>query len=142
VLIREVRARYQVPPRDRLVARFAASGDDAAKLRSTSPLLAHMAGLAEIAIDAEARRTPDSATVVLGACKAFLLGVVDLDKERQKLQKQAEQLQGQIQGLQKKLGNEGFLAKAPPEVVAQQRQSLAALEQQLAGVGQSLRELG
>jgi non-ribosomal peptide synthetase component F len=47
----------------------------------------------------------------------------------------------QIAGIDKKLGNEGFVAKAPPAVIEKERQNLAALQAQLAGVEQSLREL-
>ncbi|MBL8756696.1 MAG: valine--tRNA ligase [Planctomycetes bacterium] len=142
VAIREARARYQVPPKDRLVARFAADGDVGAMLQRTAPLLGHMSGLGEVVIAADAQRTPDSATVVLGAAKVFLLGVVDLQKEKAKLEKEAEKLRGQIGGIERKLANEGFVAKAPPAVIEKERASLAALRQQLAGIEQSLRELG
>jgi len=140
--IRETRARYQVPPKDRLAARFQATGDDAAALRSVAGLLAHMSGLHDVVIAADAQRTADSATVVLGASKAYLPGVVDLQKEQAKLQKEAERLRGQVVGIEKKLGNEGFVGKAPPAVIAKERSNLAALTAQLAGVEQSLRELG
>jgi valyl-tRNA synthetase len=139
--IRETRARYQVAPKERLAARFAATGDDAATLRATAPLLAHMSGLHDVAIAADAQRTADSATVVLGASKAYLPGVVDLQKERAKLQKETEKLRGQIGGIERKLGNEGFVSKAPPAVIDKERGNLAALQAQLAGVEQSLREL-
>ena len=141
VAIRETRARYGVAPKDRIAARFAADGDAAALLRATSTLLAHMSGLGDITIGNDPQRTKDSATVVLGASKAFLLGVVDLAKEQAKLLKEADKLRGQIAGIEKKLGNEGFVAKAPPAVIDKERQSLAALQAQLAGVEQSLREL-
>ncbi|MBL9079427.1 MAG: valine--tRNA ligase [Planctomycetes bacterium] len=142
VAIREARARYQVAPKERLVARMHAIGDDAAVLRAVAPLLAHMAGLGEIEIGDHVQRTPDAATVVLGATKCYLLGVVDLAKEQAKLSKEADRLRGQIAGIDKKLGNEGFVAKAPPAVIEKERQSRAALQAQLAGVEQSLRELG
>ncbi|HEX5054845.1 MAG TPA: valine--tRNA ligase [Planctomycetota bacterium] len=141
VAIRETRARYQVPPRDRLVARMQATGAEAAVLTAVQPLLAHMAGLAEVTVGPDAERTADSATVVQGACKAFLLGVVDLQKEQQRLEQQREKLCSQIAGIEKKLGNEAFVAKAPADVVAKERTNLDALRLQLAGVEQSLREM-
>ncbi len=142
VAIRETRARYQVAPKDRIAARFAADGDAAATLRATATLLAHMSGLGDVTIGTDAQRTKDSATVVMGASKAFLLGVVDLAKEQAKLQKEADKLRGQIGGIEGKLANAGFVAKAPPAVIDKERQNLAALQAQLAGVEQSLRELG
>jgi valyl-tRNA synthetase len=142
VALREARARHQVPPRNRLAARFQAEGDAANVLHAVSPLLSHMAGLSEVAIGGAVQRTADSATVVQGNSKAFLLGVVDLAKEKAKLEQQVEKLCAQIGGIEKKLGNEGFTAKAPPQVIQKERQNLEGLRQQLAGVEQSLRELG
>ena len=142
VAIRETRARYQVPPRDRLTTRIAADADSAAMLAATATLLGHMAGLGEVTIGADVQRTADAATVVIGSSKVYLLGVVDLQKEKAKLQQQAEKLAGQIAGVERKLANEGFVAKAPPAVIEKERQSLESMRQQLAGIEQSLRELG
>jgi len=142
VALRETRARHQVPPRDRLAVRIQAEGDTVKVLSAVSPLLSHMAGLSDVTIGASVQRTADSATVVHGSSKAFLLGVVDLAKEKAKLEQQVEKLCAQIGSIEKKLGNEGFTAKAPPQVIAKERANLDALQQQLAGVEQSLRELG
>ncbi|MCK5940963.1 MAG: class I tRNA ligase family protein, partial [Planctomycetes bacterium] len=142
VAIREARARYQVGPRERLDARFRADGDTAAVLQATQALLANMAGLGATEIGPGLERTKDSATVVLGDSKAFLLGVVDLDKERQKLEKERQTLEGRIGGVEKKLANEGFVQKAPEAVVAKERASLEAMKAQLDGVRQSLADLG
>lgn len=142
VAIREARARYQVAPRNKIDARFQAEGETAAMLEATRPLLSNMAGLGEVAIGKEQQRTKDSATVILGTAKVFLLGVVDLDKEKAKLEKQAGKLDGQIGGLERKLSNEGFLAKAPAAVVEKERAQLVEWQAQLEGIRQSLADLG
>jgi valyl-tRNA synthetase len=139
---REARARYQVAPRERLPVRIQADGEVAAALAAGRDLLANMAGCAEITIARDVQRTRDSATIVVGGVNAFLLGVVDLQRERDKLLAQAQKLRGQIGALEQKLQNPGFVAKAPPAVIAQQRENLAALQQQSAGVEQALRDLG
>ena len=51
-----------------------------------------------------------------------LAGVIDLGQERARLQKEIEKLGGEIERLDKKLSNEKFVAKAPPEVVEEQRE--------------------
>ena len=140
--IREARARYQVAPKDRITVRIQAEGETAATLAAGSALLANMAGCAEIAIGKDQQRTADSATVVIGAAKAYLLGVVDLKKEREKLVAQQQKLTGLIQAKEGKLNNPGFVAKAPPAVIEKERSELAALQQQLAGIEQSLRDIG
>ncbi len=56
-----------------------------------------------------------------------LEGLVDLDDERKRLTKEVGAKEKQVAGLERKLGNEGFLAKAPAEVVAKEQARLAAL---------------
>jgi valyl-tRNA synthetase len=73
--------------------------------------------------------------------EAYVLGVVDLGKEREKLGKQREKLDQQISGLAGKLGNEGFVAKAPPDVVARERARLEDLQRQLESLDAALRAL-
>ncbi len=141
VAIREARARYQIPPRQKVPARFQADGQTATVLQATAALLANMAGLEQTDIGSDMQRTKDSATVVVGTAKVFLLGVVDLEKEKAKLLKESGKLEGQIGGVERKLSNEGFLAKAPPAVVEKERGQLAAMKAQLEAIKQSLSEL-
>ena len=56
-------------------------------------------------------------------------GVIDLGQERARLAKELDRVNGEIGKLEKKLGNAGFVAKAPPEVVEEQRQRLADASQ-------------
>ncbi len=138
---REARARYQVAPKERVAVRIQADGQTAATLAATSGLLGHMAGCSSVDIGPDQQRTKDSATVVVGDGKGFLLGVVDLDTERKKLSKEKDKLTGSINGIEKKLANPGFVGKAPEAVVEQQRKNLEQLKQQLANVEQSLADL-
>lgn len=71
-----------------------------------------------------------------------LAGLVDMDKERQRLEKEIQKVQGEISGTEKKLSNEGFRAKAPAEVIAKEeaklldaRYRLQALQARLAVFG-------
>jgi valyl-tRNA synthetase len=57
-----------------------------------------------------------------------LAGLVDLDKELARLGKEERTIDGVLQRVQKKLANEQFLAKAPPEVVEKEREKEAELE--------------
>ena len=46
-----------------------------------------------------------------------LEGLIDLEVERQKIQKEITRLEGSLAGIEKKLSNEKFVANASPEVV-------------------------
>jgi valyl-tRNA synthetase len=139
--LREVRARYQVAPSARVPVVVRASGAAARLLVGCEALLAGTAGASELRIDAAFVKPKDAATAVVRDIEAYVLGVVDLGKEREKLGKQREKLDQQISGLAGKLGNEGFVAKAPPDVVARERARLEDLQRQLESLDAALRAL-
>ncbi|MBI2253720.1 MAG: valine--tRNA ligase [Proteobacteria bacterium] len=66
----------------------------------------------------------DEATILLP-----LAGVIDVEKERARLKKDLDKAAGEAEKISRKLGNEQFVAKADPEVVEEQRQRLAEIEQ-------------
>ena len=47
-----------------------------------------------------------------------LAGLIDLDAERARINKEASKAQQELEKIEKKLGNEAFVAKAPEAVVA------------------------
>ena len=51
-----------------------------------------------------------------------LEGLIDLGVERGRLEKEVAKFRKLLKGLSGKLSNEGFLAKAPPEVVERERE--------------------
>ena len=71
-----------------------------------------------------------------------LAGILDLDAERQRLEKAISGVSGEIDKIARKLDNPGFIAKAPEEVVEENRRRLeeettrrGALEAALARLG-------
>ena len=67
---------------------------------------------------------------------------IDVGAERKRLEKERENLAKQIESIDGKLANTGFVDKAPAEVVQQQRDKLAELREQLASVEAALKKLG
>ena len=100
-----------------------------------------MGSASSLEIDPDAQRTADAATTIVGDLEVFVLGVVDPEQERKKLASLRDKLAGKIAAQERKLANESFVAKAPPQVVGKERQSLADLQKQLEGVVASLQAL-
>jgi valyl-tRNA synthetase len=69
-------------------------------------------------------------------------GVVDLDALRAKLTKALTKVEGEIKGLSDRLGNPGFVDKAPADVVASARAALAEAETQAQLLRDRLAQLG
>jgi valyl-tRNA synthetase len=79
----------------------------------------------------------DSATIFLP-----MSDLVDTEKERARLQGEEKKLLGEIDRINKKLANEGFVAKAPAAVVDAEKAKLARYNENLAGVRAALEKLG
>ena len=60
-----------------------------------------------------------------------LEGVIDITRERERLQGEIERLGGQLDGSRKMLANESFVQQAPEEVVEREREKARSFEEQL-----------
>jgi valyl-tRNA synthetase len=129
--IRNIRAEYNVPPGRRIAALISA-GDWALTLADQRDLLARLAMLepTQLEIAAAIAEPPQqAATVTVGSITAYLplAGLVDLDAERQRLQKELENLKAQLERSEQLLANENFTARAKPDVVQRERDKLDGL---------------
>ncbi len=127
--IRSVRAEMNVPAGAQVPLVAIDAGDQTqARLTATSDTLKRLARVSDISF---ADTVPSgSAQTVLGEAVFALplADVIDIDAERARLQKEIGKTEGEIKKLSGKLSNEGFLAKAPEDVVAENRARLSEEE--------------
>lgn len=85
----------------------------------------------------------DSVTVVTSAARLFipLSEIIDKDKELARLNKEKASAEKDIAVISGKLKNEGFLAKAPAQVVESEKQKLALAQEKLRKIEQSIAAL-
>jgi len=143
--IRDIRSQYTVAPRHTLAVRIKVEAADAPPARMLQAGTAHLhslAGVESVQIGPDVERTTDAATAVVGEVEVYVLGVVDVEKERVRLAGQIKKLTGSLEGTRKKLANEKFVSRAKPEVVAKERGRLADMESQLATLHANLSALG
>jgi valyl-tRNA synthetase len=83
-------------------------------------LVITLARLKHITIQKPSIRPKSSATVVIGDHTIYvaLEGVIDFEKEADRLEKEINKIEKELFGVSKKLANEDFLSKAPKSVVA------------------------
>jgi len=82
-----------------------------------------LAKVNELKIDENLSKPKASASAVVKDTEIFvpLEGLIDLDVERSRLQKEITRLEGSLIGINKKLSNEKFVNNAAPEVVEKER---------------------
>ncbi|MCX2726714.1 valine--tRNA ligase [Thermomicrobium sp. 4228-Ro] len=71
-----------------------------------------------------------------------LRGMLDIDAERQRLQRELEALLAELDRTRALLANEQFVSRAPTQVVERQRTKLADIEERVQLIQQRLEELG
>ncbi|MGZ8378778.1 MAG: valine--tRNA ligase [Gemmatirosa sp.] len=122
--LRQVRANYNVPPGRQVDAVLVAPDGAARDVFAAEAALVGRLTRSTIAV-ADAKPAGAAATAVLADGAELvvpLAGMVDLDKEREKLTKELAELDKQLAALRGRLANEGFVARAPEAVVAAERQ--------------------
>ncbi len=140
--IRNARSQHNVPPASKLAVTVEGTGPAADMVADNIELLGSQAGLSEVTVVEQLPAPPaDAAAVTAGGVKLFVSGIIDRDAELARLTKQAETLRRGVEGIQAKLGNDNFVAKAPPAVVERERERLAQLQADLAAVEASLSAL-
>jgi len=77
-------------------------------------------------------RQPGAHAVLRSGAEVFipLADVIDLDRERQRLGAELERIGKLLEAVEKKLGNEQFVTRAPEEVVAREREKAEMLRDQ------------
>jgi len=91
--------------------------------------------------------TESSSTSATGVAEGVTLvvpleGLIDPAKERERLTRQLQKLEKDAAALEKKLGNEGFIARAPADVVQKDRERLAELGKAREQLSAALSKLG
>ena len=122
---RQLRGEMSVSPATRLPL-FAVG--DSAFLRSAAPVLQALAKLSDVQVfDDEAawQAAAQAAPVaVVGEARVCLHMEIDVDAERARLSREIARIEGEVTKAHAKLGNEAFVAKAPPAVIDQEKKRL------------------
>ncbi|RUL63980.1 valine--tRNA ligase [Dyella dinghuensis] len=143
--IRRIRAEMNIAP-GKTIPLLLADGDAtdrarAAKFAAQISFLARVDAPQWIASGAD---EPAAAAAVVGSMRVLipLAGLIDLSAEKTRLAKEIARIEGEIKKCENKLGNANFVANAPAEVVAQERQRIADWGTQATALREQMQKLG
>ncbi|MDP1657625.1 MAG: valine--tRNA ligase [Hylemonella sp.] len=143
---RNLRGEMKVSPATRLPL-YAVAGNaaEAAFIQQSAPVLQALAKLSEVKVfddeAAWAAAAQAAPVAVVGEARVCLHMEVDVAAEKVRLGKEAERLQTEITKATAKLGNEAFVAKAPPAVIEQEKKRVADFTATLEKVKEQLARL-
>ena len=140
--VRSVRAEMNVPPGAQIPLLLTGTNDMSASwLKRHNALIRRMARLSSASLSDV---VPEGAVqLVHGEATAALplADVIDIDQEKARLKTAIAKSDGEIGKLEKKLGNQQFLSKAPEQVVEEQRERLTASQTTRAKLADALERL-
>ena len=139
IAIRNIRGEMNISPaRSIPVLLRSSSESDRQRLEGYRPYLQKLARLDSIEYLASSAEAPAAATQLHGDLEILvpLAGLIDVEAECARLNKEISKLEGGLKAVSGKLGNTKFVDNAPQAVVAREREK----EQQMSGALKALRE--
>jgi valyl-tRNA synthetase len=115
---RNLRGEMQLSPA--LKVPLFVEGADHARLQSFAPYLQALAKLSEVQVVDTLPESPAPVSVS-GSTRLMLKVEIDIAAERERLSKEVLRIEGEITKANAKLGNESFVARAPAQVVEQEK---------------------
>ena len=122
---RALRGEMGISPAQRLP--LVAAGDEQV-LSGIAPYLQALAKLSAVEVAATLPSGSLAPVQIVGETHLMLKVEIDLAAERERLGKEIARVENEIRKAQGKLGNASFVERAPPAVVAQERERLAGFE--------------
>src|SRR2546425_597688 len=142
--IRNIRAEYRVSPKTLVDAVVVTKTEEArGGFESERDTIVRLAQLRNLSFDGQTRG-PGAHAVLADGSDVFvaLEGEVDVQPECRRLSSELTRLDQQLAGLAAKLTNQNFVARAPAEVVAKEREKERAWRDQRQALADKLKSLG
>jgi valyl-tRNA synthetase len=128
--IRNVRGEMNISPTLALEVLIQSDDEKTRKIIEThQDLIINLARLSSLEVQHTGKRPKSSVTAVVNSASifVFLEGIIDFAKETQRLEKEIKKLASELTTVAKKLQNEGFLSKAPSDVIEKVRDKQGVL---------------
>ena len=118
--VRQIRSEMNIPPKQSIsIIIQDASSSDYEKLDSLGSFIRNLGSIESITHRESSDDLPKSAIALLGEMKVFipLEGLVDIEEEKNRLEKKLSKLNKELESVQNRLSNNAFVEKAPIDVV-------------------------
>ncbi len=141
--IRNARAEMDIPPSKKAKVYIQCDKENEAIYSGNEDIFIKMASASEVEITQTENAIDNALSVVTNTAKFTipLNDLIDKEKETQRLVKEKEKIEKEIARLNGKLDNPNFVAKAPENIVAEEREKLAKNQALLSEIEESIAKL-
>ncbi|CQR48024.1 Valine--tRNA ligase [Paraliobacillus sp. PM-2] len=142
--VRNIRAEVDTPMSKQIVL-LVKAGDETiqSQLQENRHYLERFCNTSDLTIATEVNTPEKAMSAVVTGAELYLPieGLIDIDKEIERLNAELDKLNKEVERVQKKLSNEGFVKKAPEKVVEEEKQKEKDYLEKRAKVQERLQEL-
>jgi valyl-tRNA synthetase len=142
--IRQIRGEMDISPGKTLPVSLQHAGEvDQRRATEHAKLLQRVGRVESISVLRDGEQPPAAATALLGDMRLLvpMKGLIDVDAERARLDKQMEKTKAELSKANGKLGNEKFVNNAPAAVVTQERERVVEFEKTIVQLTEQLQKL-
>ena len=142
--IRNIRNEFKVNPGKKITAIFETEDKNGILTDESISYIKDLASVESLKIEASVSDKPAKAASAVVEDIDIILpleGMIDIDKEIKRLEKEADEIRAEIKRSEGKLANEGFVNQAPEELVQAEREKLPQFEEKLEKVLKRIEEL-
>jgi valyl-tRNA synthetase len=131
IAIRNVRSQNKIEPAKKIKAVIYA-GKNKELIESQAPLIKSLrTGISELEIKTKGEKIPQAIYAAVGKIEIYLVGAVDSEKEKARLEKEIGNLEKIIKAAAGKLSNKEFTSQAPANIVAKEKEKLEGWQAEL-----------
>ncbi|MTI89176.1 MAG: valine--tRNA ligase [Balneolaceae bacterium] len=141
--LRNIRAEVNVSPKEKLdVFINTKTADFAAKLTSNRWMIDKLQAIGKLTVSDKVEKPKVYSSAIVEGHEIYvsLEGLIDFDKERERINKEIKRLEGFLKGIKGKLSNDGFVNNAPDAVVAKERKKKSDTEDSIAKLKEQLKD--
>lgn len=142
--VRNIRAEFNLNPNDEIDLLISAKDKETAEaLENNEWIFRKLQAIDAFEVGVDLKKPETSASAVIEGSEVYvpLEGLIDLEKERERIQKEIDRLEGFLKSIEGKLNNDGFINNAPEDVVQRERDKKEDTETNLEKLRGILEEL-
>ncbi|MFH0754171.1 MAG: valine--tRNA ligase [Candidatus Omnitrophota bacterium] len=138
--IRNVRAQWNIKPNESVECLVVASSSGQAMLKASEGMISRLVKISAIQYADSSDGIKNSASGVVGEIKYFIpLGsLIDVAKEKARISAEIAQMEKAAGAIEGRLSNEGFVSKAPADVIEKERLRMQELKANAAALVKAL----
>ncbi len=141
--VRNIRSEMEIPPKRKITLLIRTEPEVHAAIRDNESAICRLCGAEKVTAGPDVTRPDKAMTAVVSGAEVFLPleGMIDIEETIARLEKELKKLDYEVERVEKKLSNPGFVQKAPAHIVEGERRKGEEYRERREKVLARLREL-